>query len=64
MSMPTRPAAPIQTLSSPVQQAVYTHFASRPGIEELIRTTLLAALNERYPTLMISLISSEAPLTR
>lgn len=58
MSMPTRPAAPIQTLSSPVQQAVYTHFASRPGIEELIRTTLLAALNERYPTLTIELAST------
>ena len=58
MSMPARPAAPIQTLSSPVQQAVYTHFASRPGIEELIRTTLLAALNERYPTLTVELAST------
>lgn len=58
MSMPARPAAPIQTLSSPVQQAVYTHFASRPGIEELIRTTLLAALTERYPTLAVDLAST------
>ena len=58
MSMPPRPAAPIQTLSSPVQQAVYTHFASRPSIEDLIRTTLLAALNERYPTLTVELAST------
>lgn len=58
MSMPARPPAPIQTLSSPVQQAVYTHFASRPGIEEIIRTTLLAALTERYPTLAVDLAST------
>ena len=64
MSMPARPAAPIQTLSSPVQQAVYAHFASRPPIEEVFRTTLLLALRERYPTLVVDLASTRLATPR
>lgn len=64
MSMPTRPAVPIQTLSSPVQQAVYAHFSSRPRIENLIRSTLLIALHERYPTLSVDLASTRLATPR
>lgn len=47
-----------QTPTSPIQQAVYTRFATRPRIDELIQTTLMAALLERYPTLTIDLSST------
>lgn len=64
MSMPARPAVPIQTLSSPVQQAVYAHFSSRPRIENLVRSTLLTALHERYPTLSVDLASTRLATPR
>lgn len=64
MSVPTRPAVPIQTLSSPVQQAVSAHFSSRPRIENLVRSTLLIALHERYPTLSVDLASTRLATPR
>lgn len=63
MSVPTRPAVPIQPLSSPVQQAVSAHFSSRPRIENLVRT-LLIALHERYPTLSVDLASTRLATPR
>ncbi|MFP3517567.1 DUF6543 domain-containing protein [Pseudomonas sp. SIMBA_077] len=58
MLTPTLPASSLQLAPSPVQQAVYKHFADRPRIDELIRTTLMAALKERYPTLTVDLSST------
>lgn len=64
MSVSTRPAVPIQTLSSPVQQAVSAHFSSRPRIENLVRSTLLIAFHERYPTLSVDLASTRLATPR